>query len=193
MGPGFAPPPGRRKRRSPASAAASPPDGVEAAAIVARARSGKAAIASIEAETRKHPPAAPLRSHRAAAPREPPLWHERPEDPRRRPGPLRAHKLLSYPRTDSRHLSTDVAATLGAVVAADRGPLSRPARPRHRQAAPRPALRRRQPTSPITTPSSPPPPPRRAPRRATSEASTTSSAAASSPPGTRTTCTPPPR
>ena len=31
-------------------------------------------------------------------------------------------KLLSYPRTDSRHLSTDVAATLGDVVRAIEGP-----------------------------------------------------------------------
>ena len=35
------------------------------------------------------------------------------------------HKLLSYPRTDSRHLSQDVAATLPRIVQGDRGAVSR--------------------------------------------------------------------
>ena len=45
------------------------------------------------------------------------------------------HKLLSYPRTDSRHLSPTVAATLAAVVGAMSAPLPRPARRRRRHAA----------------------------------------------------------
>lgn len=42
------------------------------------------------------------------------------------------HKLISYPRTDSRHLSQNVAATLGRGLR-DRGPLSRLDRARHRR------------------------------------------------------------
>ncbi|MFS8065107.1 MAG: RecQ family ATP-dependent DNA helicase, partial [Byssovorax sp.] len=98
-----------------------PPDGEDAAAIVARALSGKAAILSVEAETRKLPP---------------PLLYDLTELQRHanRLFGLSAqktldiaqalyerHKLLSYPRTDSRHLSKDAATTLGAVVKAIAG------------------------------------------------------------------------
>ena len=55
------------------------------------------------------------------------------------------HKLISYPRTDSRHLSTDVAAHAAArSCSAIAGALPRAARPRHRRAAARPPLRRRR-------------------------------------------------
>ncbi|MGB5065103.1 MAG: DNA topoisomerase, partial [Candidatus Competibacter sp.] len=95
-----------------------PADGEEAGRIVARARTGQAAIESHTAETR-----------RAA----PPLLYDLTELQRhanRLYGFSAAttldlaqklyeqHKLISYPRTDSRHLSSAVAATLGAVVAA---------------------------------------------------------------------------
>ncbi|MCY1059931.1 DNA topoisomerase 3 [Nannocystis sp. SCPEA4] len=95
-----------------------PADGEEAAAIVARALAGRAQIASIKAETRSIPP---------------PLLYDLTELQRhanrlygmsaqRTLDVLQAlyerHKLISYPRTDSRHLSTAVAATLGAVVTA---------------------------------------------------------------------------
>ncbi|MFL6192574.1 MAG: DNA topoisomerase 3 [Thermoanaerobaculia bacterium] len=93
----------------------------EAMGIVQRARAGRAAIESIRAETKRMPP---------------PLLYDLTE--------LQRHanrlygfsakktlglaqtlyeqkKLISYPRTDSRHLSTDVAATLGEIVAAIRG------------------------------------------------------------------------
>ena len=53
-------------------------------------------------------------------------------------------KLLSYPRTDSRHLSADVAATLPAVVRAISPALRGPARSRHRRAAALEAVRRRR-------------------------------------------------
>ena len=53
------------------------------------------------------------------------------------------HKLISYPRTDSRHLSADVARTLPRIVRAIAAPYARAARAGHRGAPARPALRRR--------------------------------------------------
>lgn len=93
-------------------------DGLEAAQIVARAQQGQAVIESCTAETRRSPP---------------PLLYDLTELQRHAnrlygfsaqttldlaQKLYEQHKLLSYPRTDSRHLSTAVAATLGAVVAA---------------------------------------------------------------------------
>lgn len=98
-----------------------PKDGEEAARILARALSGEATIASVEAETRRLPP---------------PLFYDLTELQRHsnRLFGLSAqrtldiaqalyerHKLISYPRTDSRHISRDVAATLGGVVRAIEG------------------------------------------------------------------------
>ncbi|MFZ4791583.1 MAG: DNA topoisomerase 3 [Candidatus Competibacteraceae bacterium] len=95
-----------------------PADGEEAARIVARAPSGQAAIESRVAETRRAPP---------------PLLYDLTELQRHAnrlygfsahttldlaQKLYEQHKLISYPRTDSRHLSASVAATLGAVVAA---------------------------------------------------------------------------
>ncbi len=97
-------------------------DLAEAMRIVQRARTGKAAVESIRAETRRMPP---------------PLLYDLTE--------LQRHanrlygfsakktlglaqtlyeqkKLISYPRTDSRHLSADVAATLGEIVRVIEGP-----------------------------------------------------------------------
>ena len=97
-------------------------DGEEAAQIVARARTGRAAIESIEAETQRMPP--------------PPLYDL--TELQRHANRLfgfsaqktldlaqalyERHKLISYPRTDSRHLSRDVAATLPRIVDAVKGP-----------------------------------------------------------------------
>ncbi len=93
-----------------------PADGVEAALIVARARTGKAAIESVNAETQRMAP---------------PLLYDLTELQRhanrlfgfsaRNTLELaqtlyERHKLISYPRTDSRHLSQDVAATLPQIV-----------------------------------------------------------------------------
>lgn len=93
-----------------------PSDGIEAQAIVARALSGNASVESVQGETRKIPP---------------PLLYDLTELQRHAnrlfamsaqqtlnvaQSLYERHKLLSYPRTDSRHLSKDVAATLGAVV-----------------------------------------------------------------------------
>jgi DNA topoisomerase III len=94
----------------------------EATRIVQRARAGQAAIESMRAETRRMPP---------------PLLYDLTElqrhanrlygfSAKKTLGLAQAlyeqKKLISYPRTDSRHLSTDVAATLGEVVRAIQGP-----------------------------------------------------------------------
>ena len=99
-----------------------PADGAEADRIVARARRGTAAIESHAAETRRAPP---------------PLLYDLTELQRHAnrlygfsaqttldlaQALYEQHKLISYPRTDSRHLSTTVAATLGAVAAAIQAP-----------------------------------------------------------------------
>ncbi len=95
-----------------------PPDGAEAEQIAARARTGQAAIESIEEQTQRMPP---------------PLLYDLTELQRHAnrlfgfsaqktldtaQALYEKHKLISYPRTDSRHLSQDVAGTLGRVVSA---------------------------------------------------------------------------
>jgi DNA topoisomerase-3 len=98
-----------------------PPDGAEAQRIVGRAAAGQADVESATAETRRVPP---------------PLFYDL-TDLQRHANRLygmsaketlaaaqslyEEEKLLSYPRTDSRHLSADVAATLPAVVTAISG------------------------------------------------------------------------
>ncbi|MDG4553111.1 MAG: DNA topoisomerase 3 [Candidatus Competibacter sp.] len=118
--PGVSPYPGvwfRGERPDPKSKRL-PADGEEAGRIVARARTGRAAVESRAAET-----------HRAA----PPLLYDLTELQRHAnrlygfsaqttldlaQKLYEQHKLISYPRTDCRHLSNAIAATLGAVVAA---------------------------------------------------------------------------
>jgi len=95
-----------------------PKDGAAAAAIVARAKAGEAAIESVESKTRRMPPPllfdlTELQRHAnrllgwsakktlEVAQR---LYEEK--------------KAITYPRTDSRHLSRDVAATLPRVIRA---------------------------------------------------------------------------
>jgi len=99
-----------------------PPDGEQARAIVERALAGDARIESIERETKRLPP--PLlydltelqrhanRLYGFSAQRTLDIaqtLYER-------------YKLISYPRTDSRHLSTEVAKTLAKVTATIAGP-----------------------------------------------------------------------
>ncbi|WAS96338.1 DNA topoisomerase 3 [Nannocystis punicea] len=100
-----------RRRRLPA-------DGVEAKAIVARALAGRAAIASLKAETRKIPPPLlyDLTELQRHANRLYGLSAQKTLDVAQ--ALYERHKLISYPRTDSRHLSTAIAATLADVVAA---------------------------------------------------------------------------
>ncbi len=95
-----------------------PKDGVDAAAVVARAREGAATVESVEAKTRRVPP--------------PPLFDltELQRHANRLLGwsakktlevaqrLYEGRKAITYPRTDSRHLSNDVAATLPRVVKA---------------------------------------------------------------------------
>jgi DNA topoisomerase III len=99
-----------------------PPDGEEAARIVARARTGEARIRSIQSETQRLAP---------------PLLYDLTELQRHAnrlygfsaqktletaQALYESRKLISYPRTDSRHLSQDVAQTLPAVVRAIEAP-----------------------------------------------------------------------
>ncbi len=99
-----------------------PPDGEEAERIVSRARTGRAAVASVDSEVKRMPP---------------PLLYDLTELQRHAnrlygltaQATLQAaqalyekHKLLSYPRTDSRHLTREVAETLPQVVEAIRAP-----------------------------------------------------------------------
>jgi DNA topoisomerase-3 len=99
-----------------------PADGAEAGAIVERARAGRASIESVKAETQRMAP---------------PLLYDLTELQRHAnrlygfsaqktldvaQALYERHKLLSYPRTDSRHLSHDVAATLPRVIRAIEAP-----------------------------------------------------------------------
>jgi len=115
----FRPPvPGEKTPDEPAKRRRLPADGVEAAAIVARARAGQAAIESIKAETRRLPPPLlyDLTELQRHANRLYGMSAQRTLDVAQ--ALYERHKLISYPRTDSRHLSSAVAATLGSVVAA---------------------------------------------------------------------------
>ena len=99
-----------------------PADGAEADAIVKRTRTGAAAIESIESETQRMPPPALYdltelqrhgnRLYGFSAQKTLDLAQALYEK----------HKLISYPRTDSRHLSQDVAATLPRIVKTIEGP-----------------------------------------------------------------------
>jgi DNA topoisomerase-3 len=97
-------------------------DGEEARRIAARTLSGRAEVELVRAETRHQPP---------------PLLYDLTELQRHAnrlygwsaqhtlavaQSLYERHKLISYPRTDSRHLPQDVAATLGGVVQAIAGP-----------------------------------------------------------------------
>ncbi|HTS27470.1 MAG TPA: DNA topoisomerase, partial [Bryobacteraceae bacterium] len=99
-----------------------PADGQEANRIVERARTGKASIESIKAETQRLAP---------------PLLYDLTELQRHAnrlfgfsaqqtldlaQALYESHKLISYPRTDSRHLSEDVGRTLPQIVKSIEGP-----------------------------------------------------------------------
>jgi len=99
-----------------------PADGEEARQIAARARTGQAAIESIEAQTQRMPapPLYDLTELQRHANRLFGFSAQKTLDTAQ--ALYERHKLISYPRTDSRHLSEDVAATLPRVVAAIAGP-----------------------------------------------------------------------
>ncbi len=112
-----------------------PADGVEAAQIVARAKTGTAAIESVKAETQRMGP---------------PLLYDLTELQRHAnrlfgfsaqhtldtaQALYERHKLISYPRTDSRHLSQDVACDAAADRADGGGSLSGTSGSGHRREA----------------------------------------------------------
>ncbi len=93
-----------------------PPDGEEARRIEARARTGAAAIESVEAQTQRMPPPAlyDLTELQRHANRLFGFSAQSTLDVAQ--ALYERHKLISYPRTDSRHLSQDVAQTLPRIV-----------------------------------------------------------------------------
>jgi DNA topoisomerase-3 len=99
-----------------------PPDGEEANRIVGRARTGQAAIESIEAQTQRMAPPQlyDLTELQRHANRLYGFSAQRTLDAAQ--ALYERYKLLSYPRTDSRHLSQDVAGTLPAIVKAIEAP-----------------------------------------------------------------------
>ncbi|MEO8591802.1 MAG: DNA topoisomerase 3 [Candidatus Solibacter sp.] len=99
-----------------------PPDGAEAKQIAGRARTGQAAIESIEAQTQRMPPPGlydltELQRHGNRL-----FGFSAQKTLDIAQALYEKHKLISYPRTDSRHLSQDVARTLPRVTAAIGGP-----------------------------------------------------------------------
>ena len=95
-----------------------PADGEEAGRIVARARTGEARIESIQSETQRMAPPLlyDLTELQRHANRLYGFSAQRTLDTAQ--ALYESRKLISYPRTDSRHLSADVARTLPAVVRA---------------------------------------------------------------------------
>src|SRR3984885_1118153 len=93
-----------------------PADGEEANRIVARARTGQAAIESVESQTQRMPPPAfyDLTELQRHANRLFGFSAQKTLDLAQ--ALYEKHKLISYPRTDSRHLSRDVAKTLPGIV-----------------------------------------------------------------------------
>jgi DNA topoisomerase III len=93
-----------------------PADGEEARQIAARARTGQAAIESVESQTQRMPPPAlydltELQRHCNRL-----FGYSAQKTLDTAQALYERHKLISYPRTDSRHLSQDVAQTLPRVV-----------------------------------------------------------------------------
>ena len=109
-------------KESLAQAMRLPADGEEARRIAARARTGKAAIESVEAQTQRMPPPAlyDLTELQRHANRLFGFSAQKTLDTAQ--ALYERHKLISYPRTDSRHLSQDVARTLPRVVQTIAGP-----------------------------------------------------------------------
>ena len=94
-----------------------PPDGAEAKLVVARAKSGQAAIESLKSETQRMPAPAlyDLTELQRQANRLFGFSAQKTLDVAQEL--YERYKVISYPRTDSRHLSTDIAGTLPRVVA----------------------------------------------------------------------------
>jgi DNA topoisomerase-3 len=99
-----------------------PASGEAAEAVVARARTGQARIASVDSQSKKLPPPLlyDLTELQRHANRLYGFSAQRTLDVAQ--ALYEKHKLVSYPRTDSRHLSSEVASTLPAVVKAISAP-----------------------------------------------------------------------
>ena len=99
-----------------------PPSGEAADAIVARALSGQARIASVTSQTKRLPPPLlyDLTELQRHANRLYGFSAQRTLDVAQ--ALYEKHKLISYPRTDSRHLSSEVAGTLPSIVKAIAAP-----------------------------------------------------------------------
>src|SRR5579871_3649500 len=99
-----------------------PADGEEAKRIAERARTGEAAIESIEAQTQRMAPPQfyDLTELQRHANRLYGFSAQKTLDTAQ--ALYERHKLISYPRTDSRHLSQDIASTLRRIVHAVSGP-----------------------------------------------------------------------
>ena len=121
-----------------------PADGQEANQIIARARTGQAAIESLSSETvRMLPPLLyDLTELQRHANRLYGFSAQKTLDLAQ--ALYEQHKLISYPRTDSRYLSTDIAETVPKIVAAISGPLPAATGSGNRGARPGQALCRRQ-------------------------------------------------
>ncbi len=99
-----------------------PADGEEARRIAERARTGEAEIESIESRTQRMPPP-PLYDLTELQRHANSLYGFSAQKTLETAQTLyERHKLISYPRTDSRHLSADVAHTLPAIVKAIEAP-----------------------------------------------------------------------
>ena len=114
-------PSGKGESGSPQKQRRLPPDGVESKQIVDRVRKGRAQIGSIKSETKRMPPPQlyDLNELQRHANRLYGFTAQRTLELAQ--SLYETHKVLSYPRTDSRHLSATVAETLGGVVQAIRG------------------------------------------------------------------------
>ena len=110
---------GKGKGKSPTRL---PPDGDQASIIMEQARRGCASIEQVKGEKKRHKP--PLLYDLTELQRHANRLYGLSADKTLKLAQAlyEKHKLLSYPRTDSRHLSADVAATLGQVVAAVAAP-----------------------------------------------------------------------
>jgi len=99
-----------------------PPDGEEAGAVAERAQRGSASIEKVKREKKRHK--APLLYDLTELQRHANRLYGLSADKTLKLAQAlyEKHKLISYPRTDSRHLSKDVAATLGNVVKAVAAP-----------------------------------------------------------------------
>ncbi|MEE4377830.1 MAG: DNA topoisomerase 3 [Candidatus Competibacteraceae bacterium] len=111
-----------RGRKPEPKAKRLPADGKEAEQIVARALSGPAAIETRKAETKRQPP--PLLYDLTELQRHANRLYGFSADTTLTLAQqlYEQRKVISYPRTDSRHLSKDVAATLDKIVATIQGP-----------------------------------------------------------------------